>query len=61
MNKLQTKIKTFLSAEAGTTSVEYAVMLSLVIAACIGSITLVGSENLIIWNDNAADISTALK
>ena len=61
MNKLQSKIKTFLSAEAGTTSVEYAVMLFLVIGACIAAITSVGGENGIIWDDNAAEITTALQ
>ena len=61
MNKLPSKIKTFLSAEAGTTSVEYAVMLFLVIGACIAAITTVGGENGNVWNNNAAEVTTALQ
>jgi len=37
-------LKTFLLAEDGPTAVEYAVMLALIIAVCIGAITTLGTN-----------------
>lgn len=54
------KTKTFLTGESGTTSVEYAVMLMLIIGACIAAITAVGGENGLIWGDNSTEIENAL-
>jgi len=60
MSKLLPKIKAFLLNEDGTTSVEYAVMLFLIAAACIAAITNVGGENNILWENNSTEIASAL-
>ena len=38
-------LRSFLKNEAGPTSVEYAVMLALVISVCIASVTAVGADS----------------
>jgi pilus assembly protein Flp/PilA len=40
-----TRVNRFLQEESGTTAVEYAVMLALIIAVCITAISSVGSTN----------------
>ena len=47
------KIKNFLTDESGPTAVEYAVMLALIAAVCIVSITAVGGESGNFWSANA--------
>jgi pilus assembly protein Flp/PilA len=42
--KLSGSIRRFLKAEEGPTAVEYAVMLALIIAVCIGAITTLGTN-----------------
>jgi pilus assembly protein Flp/PilA len=44
MNYWRDLLKKFLQAEDGPTAVEYAVMLALIIAVCIGAITLLGQD-----------------
>lgn len=44
MKNFAQKIKNFLASEDGPTAVEYAVMLALIIAVCIGSVKLVGQN-----------------
>ena len=61
MSQFTSKIKTFIAGESGTTSVEYAVMLGLLIAACFAAITFLGTENGDIWNDNDVEIANALR
>ncbi|QEG21291.1 hypothetical protein MFFC18_11460 [Mariniblastus fucicola] len=61
MNKLITKTNTFLTDETGTTSVEYAVMLVLIVGLCITAIAAVGGQNGSIWGSNAAEVTTALQ
>ena len=61
MTHLVAKAKSFLLSEAGTTSVEYAVMLALVIGLCIAAITLVGTTNGETWSDNSGKIGAALQ
>lgn len=61
MTYLVAKSKAFLSSESGTTSVEYAVMLALVIGLCIAAITLVGTTNGDTWSDNSGKIGAALQ
>ena len=43
MRQFAKNVVTFLKAENGPTAVEYAVMLALVIAVCIGTITVLGT------------------
>jgi pilus assembly protein Flp/PilA len=38
------KLKRFLASEDGPTAVEYAVMLSLIIAVCLAAITSIGNN-----------------
>ena len=49
----------FLSREDAATAVEYAVMLALILLACIGSVTLVGQENKANFDENSAEIQKA--
>ncbi len=44
LSQLQRVAGEFLRREDGPTAVEYAVMLALIIAVCIGAITLVGQN-----------------
>jgi pilus assembly protein Flp/PilA len=44
MRQVAKNVVTFLKAEDGPTAVEYAVMLALVIAVCIGTITVLGTS-----------------
>jgi pilus assembly protein Flp/PilA len=44
MNYLHAGLRKFLQAEDAPTAVEYAVMLALIIAVCIGAITLLGQD-----------------
>lgn len=60
MSKITSKVKTFLAGESGATSVEYAVMLALIMGICIAAITTLGVENGDLWADNDAQIATAL-
>jgi len=61
MTNLISKSKTFIDGESGTTSVEYAVMLFLIAAACIAAITNLGGENGILWGSNSTEIGNALQ
>lgn len=45
--------------ESGPTAVEYAVMLALIIGACVGSITLFGNATEAVWGNNAGSITNA--
>ena len=46
MSNLLTSVKTFLETEDGPTAVEYAVMLALILVACIATVqTLGGNAN----------------
>ena len=44
MKNFATKIERFLKSEDGPTAVEYAVMLALIIAVCLGAIGLIGTN-----------------
>jgi pilus assembly protein Flp/PilA len=44
MKSLATKLRRFLKSEDGPTAVEYAVMLSLIIAVCLAAITTIGQN-----------------
>jgi len=60
MSQITSKIKTFINGDAGTTSVEYAVMLALVIGVCFVGITTLGTENNALWVNNDTEIANAL-
>jgi pilus assembly protein Flp/PilA len=55
-----TKILQFLQREDGPTSIEYAVMLALIIVVCIGAITLAGGEVASLWGDSRQAIESAI-
>ena len=44
MNTFLNRAKSFLQSEDGPTATEYAVMLALIIVACIGAITALGGS-----------------
>ena len=44
MKSFATKLRRFLVSEDGPTAVEYAVMLSLIIAVCLTAITTIGTQ-----------------
>jgi len=43
MNQVLLNAKNFIVSEAGSTAVEYAVMLALIIVVCIGATTTIGT------------------
>ncbi|WP_417848070.1 Flp family type IVb pilin [Thalassoglobus sp.] len=45
------KLKSFLEDESGTTSVEYAVMLALIIGICIVSVRALGNSQSGMWGN----------
>lgn len=55
-----TKLLRFLCDDEGPTAVEYAVMLGLIIAVCLGAISLVGDNALELWTDNADQLDSHL-
>jgi len=59
MSNFSAKVKAFLVGESGTTSVEYAVMLALIIAVCIAAITVFGNESNNMWGNNSSQIQSA--
>jgi len=44
MSRLRTSIARFLNSDDGPTAVEYAVMLALILVACIGILTSLGTN-----------------
>lgn len=52
-------IRRFLTSEDGPTSVEYAVMLALIIAVCIATIKSVGDQTSGIWSNNEEKLEEA--
>lgn len=59
MNKTLAKIKRFLESEDGPTAVEYAIMLSLIVAVCLTAIQAVGTQTSSMFDEIAADVNTA--
>lgn len=56
MKKVLTSLTRFIQSEDGPTAVEYAVMLALVIAVCIGAIQLLGTNANTTFNNVAGQI-----
>lgn len=61
MQKFTSTVKEFIAGEEGATSVEYAVMLFLIVGACIAAITTVGGESNNMWISNDVEITNALQ
>ncbi len=53
------KVLHFLSEESAATAVEYAVMLAMIIMACIGAIATVGQQTAGMWADNSSGLQSA--
>jgi pilus assembly protein Flp/PilA len=53
------KVINFLFREDGATSIEYAVMLALIIIVCIGAVSLVGGETANFWGNNRQELENA--
>ena len=56
MKSIVTILRRFLSSEDGPTAVEYAVMLSLIIAVCLAAITTIGSNASSVFSNVANSI-----
>jgi pilus assembly protein Flp/PilA len=54
------KLAQLISGEDATTTVEYVVMLALIVIVCITAITTVGGETFNYWSNNRDRIDTAL-
>lgn len=59
-NDLCRRIGRFLAEEDGPTAVEYAVMLALIIIACIGAVLLVGQSTSDSYTKSAGSIDKAM-
>ncbi len=55
-----THIKTFLKNEDGPTAVEYAVMLALIVAACLSSVGLLSTETAASFDNSASQLNAVL-
>jgi pilus assembly protein Flp/PilA len=53
VNRWFSRLRDFLRAEDGPTAVEYAVMLALIIAVCIGAITTLGTNTQGVFSNNS--------
>jgi len=60
MSKLKNKINRFFQGEEGATTVEYAILLALIIVFSISAILGTGDTQRALWFDTAADIETAI-
>lgn len=49
----------FLHEEDAATAVEYAVMLAMILLACVGAIALIGQQTHTLWNDNETGLRSA--
>ena len=54
------KIRQFLTEDGGTTTVEYAVMLMLIVGLCIAAIQAIGGESGILWGNSTTELDGAL-
>ena len=56
MQKFATEVQRFLKSEDGPTAVEYAVMLALIIAVCLGAIAAIGTNANATFNNVAGKL-----
>jgi len=54
-------VRRFLREEEAATTVEYAVVLMLIIGTCLTAIQVVGNGGAGFWDDNQSDLNTALE
>ncbi len=59
MKKLGMYVQAFLGHEAAATTVEYAVMLALIIIVAIVGIRNFGTQTSSVWSNNLSEIETA--
>jgi pilus assembly protein Flp/PilA len=57
MNKFVASIRNFLTSEDGPTSVEYAIMLTMILVVCISTVGNIGETN----NKNMEKATAAMK
>ena len=60
MKKIVNLIKNFVKQESAATSVEYAIILAMIIAACVAGITVFGGSAQGTWFSNADQIADAM-
>ncbi len=53
-------VRNFLVEEEAATAVEYAVMMALILAACLGTIAAVGTVARDMWNTNSTTLNSVL-
>ena len=53
------QVREFIWRDDGPTSVEYAVMLAMIIVVCIGAITLVGGGTFDFWDNNRSELESS--
>ena len=59
MDRWYAPVEKFLQSEDGPTAVEYAVMLALIIAVCIGAITTLGTNAKGVFNNVALNTAVS--
>ncbi|MDZ4851835.1 MAG: Flp family type IVb pilin [Pirellulaceae bacterium] len=59
LKRFKTKLERLIQEEDGPTAVEYAVMLSMIIAVCIGSVRSVSSATRASFDESAQAITSA--
>ncbi len=59
MKRFSHHVQRFLASEDGPTSVEYAVMLALIVLVCLTAITAVGTQSATLYNNVATVVGTA--
>jgi pilus assembly protein Flp/PilA len=52
-------LREFLRREDGPTAVEYAVLLAMIILACVVAVMGVGNAARLMWNDNGSKLNSA--
>ena len=52
-------LRSFLTCDDGATAVEYAVMLALILVACLSTIALVGQQSANLWSNNESGLQSA--
>ena len=60
MSRITNHLLQFLKDEDGPTVVEYAIMLSLIVAVCLVAIQAVGTNTSEMYDDIAADMNSAM-
>lgn len=61
MNHIPRKIIRFLLAEDGPTAIEYAMLLLLVLLACLTAITVFGQATATSWGESQASVEKAIQ